>query len=135
MYAIQSQANQLHADLWPSAAKFEAEIVAMTAHMLGAGQGDAPFGSEHGICGSVTSGGSESILLAMKTYRDWARDKRGITAPEIVLPVSRMPPFIRRPSISIFARGLSRWMPTIGPTSRPQPRRSTPTRSRWSAPP
>ncbi len=88
VYAIQSQANQLHADLWPSAAKFEAEIVAMTAHMLGAGQGDAPFGSEHGICGSVTSGGSESILLAMKTYRDWARDKRGITAPEIVLPVS-----------------------------------------------
>jgi sphinganine-1-phosphate aldolase len=87
-YAIQSQANQLHTDLWPSAAKFEAEIVAMTAHMLGADQTDAPFGSEEGICGSVTSGGSESILLAMKTYRDWARDKRGITAPEIVLPTS-----------------------------------------------
>ncbi len=88
VYAIQSQANQLHADLWPSAAKFEAEIVAMTAHMLGAGQTDAPFGSDEGICGSVTSGGSESILLAMKTYRDYARDKRGVTAPEIVLPVS-----------------------------------------------
>jgi sphinganine-1-phosphate aldolase len=88
VYAIQSQSNQLHADLWPSAAKFEAEIVAMTAHMLGAGQTGAPFGSEEGICGSVTSGGSESILLAMKTYRDWARHKRGITAPEIVLPTS-----------------------------------------------
>ncbi len=87
-YAIQSQSNQLHADLWPSAAKFESEIVAMTAHMLGAGQTEAPFGSEHGICGSVTSGGSESILLAMKTYRDWARDRRGITAPELVLPTS-----------------------------------------------
>jgi sphinganine-1-phosphate aldolase len=88
VYALQSQCNQLHADLWPSAAKFESEIVAMTAHMLGAGQTEAPFGSEAGICGSVTSGGSESILLAMKTYRDWARDKRGITAPEIVLPIS-----------------------------------------------
>lgn len=88
VYAIQSQCNQLHADLWPSAAKFEAEIVAMTAHMLGAGQIAAPFGSEEGICGSVTSGGSESILLAMKTYRDWARDKRGINEPEIVLPIS-----------------------------------------------
>ncbi|MEX0679516.1 MAG: aminotransferase class V-fold PLP-dependent enzyme [Pirellulales bacterium] len=88
VYALQSQANPLHADLWPSAAKFESEIVAMTAHMLGAGQIDAPFGSEDGICGSVTSGGSESILLAMKTYRDWARDKRGITQPEIVLPIS-----------------------------------------------
>jgi glutamate/tyrosine decarboxylase-like PLP-dependent enzyme len=88
VYNIQSQSNPLHPDLWPSAAKFEAEIVAMTAHMLGAGETTAPFGSEEGVCGSVTSGGSESILLAMKTYRDRARDKKGITAPEIVLPVS-----------------------------------------------
>jgi glutamate/tyrosine decarboxylase-like PLP-dependent enzyme len=88
VYALQSQANQLHPDLWPSSAKFEAEIVAMTAHMLGAGQIDAPFGSEQGICGSVTSGGSESILMAMKTYRDYARDKRDITEPEIVVPLS-----------------------------------------------
>ncbi len=87
-YSLQSQTNQLHSDLWPSAAKFEAEIVAMTAHMLGAGATTAPFGSEEGICGSVTSGGSESILLAMKTYRDWARDTKGITEPEIVVPVS-----------------------------------------------
>lgn len=88
VYALQSQANQLHPDLWPSSAKFESEIVAMTAHMLGAGQLDAPFGSEQGICGSVTSGGSESILMAMKTYRDFARDKRDITEPEIVVPIS-----------------------------------------------
>lgn len=88
IYALQSQVNQLHSDLWPSAAKFEAEIVAMTAHMLGAGQTSAPFGSPEGICGSVTSGGSESILLAMKTYRDWAEATRDITSPEIVVPVS-----------------------------------------------
>jgi glutamate/tyrosine decarboxylase-like PLP-dependent enzyme len=88
VYNLQSQCNQLHTDLWPSAAKFESEIVAMTAHMLGAGQTDAPFGSERGICGSVTSGGSESILLAMKTYRDFARDKRGIIDPELVIPIS-----------------------------------------------
>ncbi len=88
VYAIQSQSNPLHPDIWPSAAKFEAEIVAMTAHMLGAGETTAPFGSEEGICGSVSSGGSESILLAMKTYRDWARETKGITAPEIVLPIS-----------------------------------------------
>jgi sphinganine-1-phosphate aldolase len=87
-YALHSQANQLHSDLWPSAAKFEAEIVSMTAHMLGAANTSAPFGSEEGICGSVTSGGSESILLAMKTYRDWARDTKGITEPEIVVPIS-----------------------------------------------
>src|SRR6266498_379222 len=34
VYTITSQVNPLHADLWPSAAKYEAEIVAMTAGML-----------------------------------------------------------------------------------------------------
>jgi len=87
-YALHSQANPLHPDLWPSAAKFEAEIVAMTAHMLNGEQAGAPIGSEDGVCGSVTSGGSESILLAMKTCRDWARATKGITEPEIVVPVS-----------------------------------------------
>jgi len=81
VYALQSQSNPLHPDLWPSATKFEAEVVAMTAHMLGAGQ-------DPGVCGTVTSGGTESLLLAVKTYRDWARATKGITAPEAVVPVS-----------------------------------------------
>lgn len=77
VYALHSQSNPLHSDLWPSTTKFEAEIVAMTAHML---SGNAE------TCGTVTSGGTESILLAMKTYRDWARDTKGITAPEMIAP-------------------------------------------------
>ncbi|MBE9470862.1 MAG: aspartate aminotransferase family protein, partial [Chloroflexi bacterium] len=36
VYAINSQSNPLHTDLWPSTTKFEAEVVAMTANMLGA---------------------------------------------------------------------------------------------------
>ncbi len=88
VYALQSQSNPLHADVWPSAAKFEAEIVAMTAHMLGAESAGVPIGSPSGICGSVTSGGSESILLAIKTYRDWAAATKKITRPQIVVPVS-----------------------------------------------
>ncbi len=83
VYALHSQSNPLHADLWPSATKFEAEIVAMTAHMLGAGQ---VAGGADQVCGTVSSGGTESILLAMKTYRDWARAEKGITRPEIVVP-------------------------------------------------
>ena len=35
-YALHSQSNPLHLDVWPSATKFEAEIVSMTADMLGA---------------------------------------------------------------------------------------------------
>ncbi len=80
VYALNSQSNPLHADVWPSATKFEAEIVAMTANLLG--------GAGQGICGTVSSGGTESILLAMKTYRDWARAEKGITHPEMILPLS-----------------------------------------------
>lgn len=80
VYALNSQANPLHADVWPSTTKFEAEIVAMTAHMLG--------GDGQDVHGTVSSGGTESIMLAMKTYRDWAREKKGITRPEMIVPVS-----------------------------------------------
>ena len=34
-YALHSQHNPLHVDLWPSTTKLEAEIVAMTAGLLG----------------------------------------------------------------------------------------------------
>ena len=84
IYAAQSQSNPLHPELWPSASKFEAEIVAMTAAMLGSGH--APPGIP--VVGTVSSGGTESILLAMKAYRDFARERRGIAAPEIVAPVT-----------------------------------------------
>ena len=39
-------------------------------------------------CGTMTSGGTESILLTCKAYRDWARAERGVTEPMMVLPVS-----------------------------------------------
>ncbi|MFZ5857506.1 MAG: aminotransferase class V-fold PLP-dependent enzyme [Chloroflexota bacterium] len=80
VYELNSQANPLHADVWPSATKFEAEIVAMTASMLG--------GEGQDVHGTVTSGGTESILLAMKTYRDWARETKGITQPEMIVPIT-----------------------------------------------
>jgi len=80
VYAINSQSNPLHLDLWPSTTKFEAEVVAMTANLLGADKTDDE------IVGTLSSGGTESILLAMKTYRDWARETKGITEPEMVVP-------------------------------------------------
>jgi sphinganine-1-phosphate aldolase len=89
VYAATAQVNPLHADLWPSATKYEAEIVSMTAAMLG---GDT-VGSDdpsRQIVGTVTSGGTESILLAMKAYRDRARARarRRITRPEVVAPTT-----------------------------------------------
>ena len=82
VYAINSQTNPLHFDVWPSGVKFEAEIVAMTANMLDADK------TEDEIVGTVTSGGTESILLAMKTYRDRARAEKGITEPEMIVPTT-----------------------------------------------
>lgn len=84
VYAINSQSNPLHSDLWPSTVKFEAEIVSMTANMLG-GTHVSPD-AESQICGVVSSGGTESILLAMKAYRDWGRERLGISEPEMVVP-------------------------------------------------
>ncbi|KIG15114.1 Sphingosine-1-phosphate lyase [Enhygromyxa salina] len=83
-YAIHSQTNPLHSDLWPSVTKYEAEIVAMTADMLGAKQA----GASAEVCGTVSSGGTESILMAMKTYRDRARAEQGNDKPNIVAPTS-----------------------------------------------
>jgi sphinganine-1-phosphate aldolase len=82
VYAINSQSNPLHFDTWPSALKFESEIVAMTANMLGADQ------TEDEIVGTVSSGGTESILLAMKTYREWGRAKKWIINPEMIVPTT-----------------------------------------------
>ena len=36
----------------------------------------------------MTSGGSESLLLAVKAYRDYARNVKGIRNPEILMPAS-----------------------------------------------
>ncbi len=91
-YGLHSQSNPLHPDLWPSAAKFEKEIVAMVARMAGAEEAMRQDPQAR-ICGNVTSGGTESILMAVKTYRDWARATRGITQPEMVLPESAHPAF------------------------------------------
>jgi glutamate/tyrosine decarboxylase-like PLP-dependent enzyme len=56
--------NGLNPTVFPSLRKFENEVVAMTASLLG--------GDQH-VVGNMTLGGSESLLLAVKTARDWAR--------------------------------------------------------------
>jgi len=41
----------------------------------------------------MTTGGTESIIMACKAYRDYARTERGICHPEIVIPVTAHPAF------------------------------------------
>lgn len=81
--------NALNPSAFPSLRRFENEVVAMTAQLLG--------GDRH-VVGNMTSGGSESILMAVKAARDWAEATRrsgrwlgGV--PQIVLPRSAHPAF------------------------------------------
>jgi len=75
--------NGLNPTAFPSLRKFESEVVAMTASLLG--------GDEH-VCGNMTTGGTESLLMAVKTARDWARiHQPEVTAPEIVMPITAHP--------------------------------------------
>lgn len=83
IYSIYALSNGLHPDIFPSVRKMEAEVVRMTISML---QGNRE------CVGTMTSGGSESILLACKAYRDQGIS-RGIKHPEIVLPRSAHPAF------------------------------------------
>ena len=77
-------ANALYPTIFPSVARFEQEVVEMTADLL------------HGenAVGSIASGGTESNLLAVKSSRDRARALRPeVTAPEMVVPASAHPSF------------------------------------------
>lgn len=92
VFALFSHVNLLQRDMCPSGTKIEAEIVSMTARLL---NGDAARARDPNddVCGAVTSGGSESIMLPMLVQRDRAREERGITAPEMVVPSTIHPAF------------------------------------------
>ncbi|KAF2220937.1 pyridoxal phosphate-dependent transferase [Elsinoe ampelina] len=70
-------ANPIHPDVFPGVRKMEAEVVAM---VLGI------FNAPEGAAGVTTSGGSESIIMAVLGAREKARKERGVTRPEIILP-------------------------------------------------
>lgn len=77
--------NALYVNFYPSLGRLEREIVRSVADLL---RGDAD------VVGNVTSGGTESILLAVKAARDHARARRDVgPEPEIVLPVTAHPAF------------------------------------------
>ena len=76
--------NGLLPSTFPSLARFEREVIDYTAGLL------------HGpnATGSITSGGSESILMGVKSARDRARAVHPeITRPRMVVPESAHPAF------------------------------------------
>lgn len=77
-YVKFSATNALNPMAFASLRRMEAEVVRMTAAMLHGGRD---------VVGTMTSGGTESILLAVKAARERAREsKPKITKPNIVVP-------------------------------------------------
>ncbi|MFF1835685.1 pyridoxal phosphate-dependent decarboxylase family protein [Streptomyces sp. NPDC058231] len=76
-YTAYATVNGLDMTVFPSVARLENDLVAAAAALLGGGPGTQ---------GTFTSGGTESILLAVKTARDHARSERGVTEPQLLLP-------------------------------------------------
>ena len=70
--------NPLHPDLFPHTRKMEAEVVQWTINLFNGGKEAR---------GTMTSGGTESIIMAMRVYREIGYEK-GIEYPEIICPIS-----------------------------------------------
>ena len=70
--------NALNTLAFPSLGEIQSEVVGITAELL-----HGPSAS-----GFLTSGGTESILMAVKAARERGRTERDITAPEMVVPES-----------------------------------------------
>lgn len=79
-HAAYASENGLDPTTFPSLLRFENEIVDMARRHLG--------GDEQ-VVGNFTSGGTESIILAVKTARDWFRVQRPeVAVPEMIVPIT-----------------------------------------------
>jgi glutamate/tyrosine decarboxylase-like PLP-dependent enzyme len=67
-YNLYAYTNPMHIDLFHSVVFMEKNLIVMISKLLG--------NMEH-QCGSITNGGTESIFLALKTYRDMKCAKGG----------------------------------------------------------
>ena len=83
-YAMFSEENGLGPAAFPSLAQMEREIVAFGLSLLNAPEGAA---------GGMTSGGTDSIVMAVKAARDCARAKGKTGTLNIVTPYSAHPAF------------------------------------------
>jgi len=85
-YALAAHVNGLDPTAFPSLLVLENSLVGAAAALLSGGPD---------VVGSVTSGGSESLILAVKAARDSRPD---IANPRLVLPGSAHPAFVKAAS-------------------------------------
>ncbi|MFZ4718515.1 MAG: pyridoxal phosphate-dependent decarboxylase family protein [Ilumatobacteraceae bacterium] len=71
--------NGLNTHAFPSLQRIQSDVVRIVADWFEGGEAAAGF---------ITSGGTESLLLAVKAARERGRRERGVTTPNVVLPTS-----------------------------------------------
>ncbi|KAJ2162360.1 Dihydrosphingosine phosphate lyase [Coemansia sp. RSA 552] len=83
-YSMFNLSNPLHPGVFPGLRRIEAEVVRMVLNL---------YNATDGCCGTTTSGGTESIIMAVRAHVVWGRKERGIDTPNIVIPVTAHPAF------------------------------------------
>ena len=84
-YTLFMSENGLGFSAFPSLRDMEATVVGYGLSLLNAPKGAA---------GNITSGGTDSITMAIKAARDFARNEKGLVGkPNVVLPFSAHPAF------------------------------------------
>ncbi|HNJ97389.1 MAG TPA: aminotransferase class V-fold PLP-dependent enzyme [Ilumatobacteraceae bacterium] len=78
-YRIIAAENGLNTDAFPSLRRIQQEVVGAVVDWTHGGPDAAGF---------LTTGGTESLLMAVKAARERGRKERGITTPNVVLPTS-----------------------------------------------
>ncbi|MFK8005911.1 MAG: aspartate aminotransferase family protein [Saprospiraceae bacterium] len=86
-YQLFFSENALNPSAFPSLRNMENDVVSMCANL---------FHGDKDVVGSLTTGGTESILMAVKTAREWGKKNKNLTStPEIILPATAHPAFFK----------------------------------------
>ena len=83
-YNLFMHENAFDPQLFESLLRMENEIVHQIGQLLSV---------EKDVCGNLTSGGTESIFLALLSARDWSFKNKNIKNPEVILCSSAHPAF------------------------------------------
>ena len=100
--------NGLNTDAFPSLRRVQQEVVGVVCEWLDGGSQAAGF---------LTTGGTESLLMAVKAARERGRREKGITAPNVVLPTSAHAAFEK----GCYYFGLESRRVPVGPDWRADP--------------
>lgn len=104
-YTMFLSENGLDPTAFPSLLKMENDLIEMAAHHLN---------GDNRVCGTFTSGGTESCMLAVKTARDMAlANNPEMGRPEIILPVTAHAAFHK----AAHYFGLKKVMTPVDPTT------------------